>query len=64
MIERSSYAIACKFTSLYYIIYEHIKKPEQAVTEGMMKMSLIELEQAVLELRGLEKDIRELGDSL
>jgi len=30
----------------------------------MMKMSLIELEQAVLELRGLEKDIRELGDSL
>jgi hypothetical protein len=41
-----------------------LKSFKQAFTEGMMKMSLIELEQAVLELRDLEEDIRELGDSL
>lgn len=29
-----------------------------------MKMSLLELEQKGLELKSLEKDIRELGDSL
>jgi len=34
------------------------------ITEGMIKVSLVELEQAGLELKGLEKDIRELGDSL
>ncbi len=32
--------------------------------EGMIKVSLIELEQTGLELKGLEKAIRELGDSL
>lgn len=32
--------------------------------EGMINVSLIELEQAGLELRGLEKNIRELGDAL
>jgi len=30
----------------------------------MIKMSLVELEQVILELKGLEKDIKELGDSL
>ena len=32
--------------------------------EGMIKVSLVELEQKSLELKGLEKNIRELGDSL
>ncbi|NLX64154.1 MAG: hypothetical protein GX022_05175 [Clostridiaceae bacterium] len=32
--------------------------------EGMMEMSLLELEQKGLELKSLEKDIKELGDSL
>lgn len=32
--------------------------------EGMIDVSLVELEQTGLELKGLEKDIRELGDSL
>ncbi len=32
--------------------------------EGMIDVSLLELEQKGLELKGLEKSIRELGDSL
>lgn len=30
----------------------------------MIEMSLVELEQITLELKGLKEDIRELGDSL
>jgi hypothetical protein len=32
--------------------------------KGMIDVSLLELEQKGLELKGLEKNIRELGDSL
>jgi hypothetical protein len=32
--------------------------------KGMISVSLVELEQTGLELKGLEKNIRELGDSL
>jgi hypothetical protein len=32
--------------------------------KGMISVSLVELEQTGLELKGLQKNIRELGDSL
>lgn len=42
------------------ILYRHVN----FIMEGMINVSLIELEQVSLELEGLEKNIRELGDSL